>query len=134
MEIEIKINPEYKIPWLLFVLVVPVAGFMIYLMFYDRRLSKKYVKRIEKISNQQIKTKDKPTLEKLKKEDKKAYLQANLLCKLSSTHVYQNTKAEYFDMGEKMFASMLKDLKKAEQFIFLEYFIIEEGVFGMVFL
>ncbi|MGN0377309.1 MAG: PLD nuclease N-terminal domain-containing protein, partial [Suilimivivens sp.] len=37
-------NPDYKIPWLLFVLIVPVAGFMIYFMFYDRRLSKKYVK------------------------------------------------------------------------------------------
>ena len=27
-------NPDYKIPWLLFVLIVPVAGFMIYFMFY----------------------------------------------------------------------------------------------------
>ena len=122
-------NPDYKIPWLLFVLVVPVAGFMIYLMFYDRKLSKKYVKRLRTIGSQQIKTKDEATLAKLKQEDKQAYLQANQLCKLASTHVYQNTKAKYFDMGEKMFAAMVEDLKKAEKFIFLEYFIIEEGTF-----
>lgn len=122
-------NPDYKIPWLLFVLVVPVAGFMIYLMFYDRKLSKKYVKRLKAIGSQQVKTKDEATLEKLKQEDKQAYLQANQLCKLSSTHVYQNTKAEYFDMGEKMFSAMLEDLKKAKKYIFLEYFIIEEGIF-----
>lgn len=122
-------NPDYKIPWLLFVLVVPVAGFMIYLMFYDRKLSKKYVKRLRTIGSQQIKTKDEETLAKLQKEDKQAYLQANQLCKLASTHVYQNTKAEYYDMGEKMFAAMAEDLKKAEKFIFLEYFIIEEGIF-----
>lgn len=122
-------NPDYKIPWLLFVLIVPVAGFMIYLMFYDRKLSKKYVKRLRKIGSQQVKTKDDATLAKLQKEDKQAYLQANQLCKLASTHVYQNTKAEYFDMGEKMFAAMVEDLKKAKKFIFLEYFIIEEGIF-----
>lgn len=122
-------NPDYKIPWLLFVLVVPVAGFMIYFMFYDRRLSKRYVKRIKKIHSQQIHTEDKEALAKLRREDKQAYLNANLLCKLAGTHVYQNTDTKYFDMGEKLFAAMLEDLKKAEKFIFMEYFIIEEGIF-----
>ena len=32
-------------------------------------------------------------------------------------------------MGEDMFDAMLSDLKTAEKFIFLEYFIIEEGIF-----
>lgn len=122
-------NPDYKIPWLLFVLIVPVAGFMIYFMFYDRKLKKKYVKRLEKIRRQQVQTEDKETLLKLKEEDKQAFLNANLLCKLSGTHLYQNTDAEYFDMGENLCAAMLEDLKKAEKFIFLEYFIIEEGIF-----
>lgn len=122
-------NPDYKIPWLLFLLLVPIAGFMIYFMFYNRKLSKKYIRRIEKISGQQVHTKDGETLSKLEKEDKKAYMQAKLLCNLSSTHLYQNTDAQYFDMGEKLFASMLEDLKKAEKFIFMEYFIMEEGIF-----
>lgn len=122
-------NPDYKIPWLLFVLIVPVAGFMIYFMFYNRMLTKKQTKRIEKILSQQIHTKDEGTLKKLEQEDKQAYLQANLLCKLSDTHLYQNTTATYYDMGEKLFPVMLEDMKKAEKFIFLEYFIIEEGHF-----
>jgi len=122
-------NPDYKIPWLLFVLIVPVAGFMIYFMFYDRKLSKKYIKRIEKIYSEQIHTQKEETLQNLRKEDKQAYLNANLLCKLSFSHVYQNTTAQYFDMGEKLFTGMLEDLKKAEKFIFLEYFIVEEGIF-----
>lgn len=122
-------NPDYKIPWLLFVLVVPVAGFMIYFMFYDRKLSKKYIKRMEKIHHQQIDTKDEELLGKLKEEDRPAYLQANLLCKLSETHLYKNTNAEYYDMGEKLHIAMLEDLKGAERFIFLEYFIVEEGIF-----
>ena len=122
-------NPDYKIPWLIFVLCVPVAGFMIYFMFYDRRLDRKQRKRIKKIYNQQVRTRDEETLKKIEHEDKKAYLQANLLCKLADSHLYQNTSLEYFDMGEKMFPVMLDDLKKAEKYIFMEYFIVEEGLF-----
>lgn len=122
-------NPDYKIPWLLFVLVVPVAGFMIYFMFYNRMLSPKYIKRLKKVDSQQLKVKDNTALAQLEKEDKQAYLQANLLCKLAKTNLYRNTAAEYYDMGEKLHAAMLEDLKKAEKFIFLEYFIIEEGIF-----
>lgn len=122
-------NPDYKIPWLLFVLLVPVAGFMIYFMFYNRMLPKKQIKRNEKIMEQQVHTDDTATLEKLKAEDKQAYLQANQLCKLADTHVYQNTATEYYEMGEVMHPHILEDLKKAEKFIFLEYFIIEEGIF-----
>lgn len=122
-------NPDYKIPWLLFVLIVPIAGFMIYFMFYDRKLNKKYVKRLEKIKSQQVKTEDQEAFSMLKKKDKQAYLNANLLCKLADSYLYQNTDAKYYNMGEKLFAVMLEDLKKAEKFIFLEYFIIEEGIF-----
>lgn len=122
-------NPDYKVPWLLFVMAVPVAGFMIYFMFYDRKLRNKYIKRIEKISSQQVRTDDSETLEKLEQEDRQAYLSAKLLCNLASTHLYQNTDARYYDMGEKLHAAMLEDLKKAETYIFMEYFIVEEGHF-----
>lgn len=122
-------NPDYKIPWLLFVLIVPVAGFMIYLMFYNRRLSNKYIKRIEEIKTKQIQIDETKALNKLEKEDRHAYLQANLLCKIATTNLYQNTDIKYFDMGEKLYKSMLEDIKKAEKYILLEYFIIEEGKF-----
>ena len=42
--------------------------------------------------------------------------------------VWKNTGVIYFPTGEEMFASMLEDLKKAEHYIFLEYFIIQEGL------
>ena len=84
-------NPEYKIPWLLLVLIVPVAGFMIYFMFYNRMLSKKQIKRIDKIKKQQVHTNDETALKRLEAEDKQAYRQAKLLCRLSDTHLYHNT-------------------------------------------
>jgi cardiolipin synthase len=41
--------------------------------------------------------------------------------------VYDKTKVTYFPLGEKKFEAMLKELEKAEKYIFMEYFIIEEG-------
>ncbi len=41
--------------------------------------------------------------------------------------VYKNTEVTYFPFGEEKFKAMLEELKKAEKFIFMEYFIIDEG-------
>lgn len=41
--------------------------------------------------------------------------------------VYANTDVTYFSSGEEKFESLIEELQKAEKFIFLEYFIIDEG-------
>lgn len=41
--------------------------------------------------------------------------------------IYDGTQVTYFPLGEDKFAAMLEELKKAEKYIFMEYFIIEEG-------
>lgn len=123
-----KDNPDYKIPWLLFVLILPVAGFMIYFMFYKRKLSKRLLERLNMFEDISYKE-DTAELLELQKEDEYAYRQALEIRTLSGTHIYQNTEMRYFSSGEEMHKQMLIDLGKAQQFIFLEYFIIEEGVF-----
>ena len=40
---------------------------------------------------------------------------------------YGNTAATYYPLGENFFAALLTDLQKAEKFIFMEYFIVQEG-------
>lgn len=42
--------------------------------------------------------------------------------------LFSDTDSEYFALGEQMYEKMLADLKQAQNFIFLEYFIVEEGV------
>lgn len=121
-------NPDYKVPWLLFVIVLPIAGFMLYFLFYERRLQKKLQKRLKKVTESLI-FDDSKYKEKLKEEDKLISSQATCLTKIANTNLYQNTKLEYYKIGEDLHESILKELEKAEKFIFLEYFIIEEGVF-----
>ena len=42
-------NPDYKVSWLLFVLILPIAGFMIYFLIYSRKLEKKFIRRLEEL-------------------------------------------------------------------------------------
>lgn len=122
-------NPDYKVPWLLFVLIVPIAGFMLYFMFYSRTLQKKFIRRLEDLKSQGYRKDDESLMETLQEENPVACAQAKMLCKISEAHLFTNTKQSYFPLGEDMFAAMLEDLKKAEHFIYMEYFIIEEGLF-----
>ena len=122
-------NPDYKVPWLLFVLIVPIVGFMLYFMFYSRQLQKKFIKRLESLKSNSYVQDDGELLQELQEENPAAAAQARMLCKVAETHLFTNTKQEYFPLGEDMFQSMLIDLEKAEKFIYMEYFIIEEGKF-----
>lgn len=122
-------NPDYKIPWLLFVLILPIAGFMLYFLFYSRTLKKKYIKRLDEIKNNSYKKDDSRILERLNEENPVAYSQAKMLCNISESHLFTGIKQTYFSVGEDMYRSLIEDLKKAKKFIFMEYFIIEEGIF-----
>lgn len=122
-------NPDYKAPWLLVVLILPVMGFMLYFIFYSRTLKKKYVKRIQALKVYDFDKDDGFLLGKINSEDDNAYRQARALTGVSDSHIYQNTSTKYFASGEEMFVSLISDLKTAEKFIFIDYFIMEEGKF-----
>ena len=121
-------NPDYKIPWILFVIILPIVGFMLYFLFHERKLPKKIVKRYN-IYNESLKTNDEEIHQELKKENSLISTQAKQLCNIANTHLYKNTNLEYFKIGEEMFEKMKEELKKAKKFIFMEFFIIEEGIF-----
>lgn len=122
-------NPDYKIPWLLVVLAIPIAGFMLYLLFYSRTLKKKYVKRLDDLKQQNYPNDDEKLLEELGEQSVVAHNQAKMLCDISDSHLFSGTKQTYFKLGEELHKNLLDDLKNAEKFIFMEYFIIEEGKF-----
>ncbi len=121
-------NPDYKVPWLLFVLILPIAGFMLYFLFYSRKLQKKFLRRLDELKKYRYKTGGE-ALAALEREDAHAAAQAKMICSIAEASVFQNTEQTYYPLGEEMWQAMLVDLEKAEHFIFMEYFIIEEGIF-----
>ena len=122
-------NPDYKVPWLLFVLILPIAGFMLYFLFYSRKLQKKFIRRLEELKEYRYEKPQKEIIDKLERENAHASAQAKMLCSISGASVFCDTKQTYYPLGEDMWQAMLPDLEKAEKFIFMEYFIVEEGTF-----
>ncbi len=68
------------------------------------------------------------TMERLRKENHGAQSQANYLFQDAGYPVYDNTTTEYLSTGEIKFARLKDELSKARHYIFLEYFIIQEGI------
>ena len=119
-------NPDYKVPWMFFVLIVPIVGFMLFFIFYHRNMSKHQFRRITKLMGRRNVDNEK-IQNKCCKECDYAYSQANLLCNLSNTNLYGNTSIKYFSCGEDMLDNYLQDLKTAKKFIIIDYFIISLG-------
>lgn len=123
-------NPGYKIAWLIPILVFPVFGGLFYLMFGNKKMSKRQVKRvgaiIEKMEDQY--PKEEAELNKLLEENLEAGNQSRYISRYTLCPPYENTYTEFLPSGERKFEVMLEELKKAKHYIFLEYFIIQEGV------
>ena len=122
-------NPDLKLVWMLPILLFPVFGALFYLYisfqpgtgYIYRRLtmlghqSKKYLKQ-----NSQQK-------EKLKQENPQMDGMVSYMMEHGNCPVYGQTSVTYFPLGDDMFPEMLRQIEKAEKFIFMEYFILEEG-------
>lgn len=121
--------PESKVTWLLFA-VVPVFGFLLYLMIGEWRLSKKEIQQLEKMDSMKFREDNSYDLRvELKQENKSAFgIVKSLLSMDHNADVYDGTASQYFSLGEEMFEAMLDDLRSAKKFIFLEFYIIDPGV------
>ena len=123
-----KSNPAFKIAWLIPILLFPVLGGLVYLLFGSDRTGK-YIRnkmgRIEKEMQDGIsKANERSGIEKMPPD---VVNQSHYISNSAHCPPYKNTTVEYLPMGEVKFERMVQELKKAKRYIFMEYFIIQEG-------
>lgn len=121
-------NPAYKLAWIIPILVFPLFGGLLYLLFGDKRPTKRMRiqmdKAAAKISAFSISEDD--LLEQVQIEDKTAFGQMKYINDFAHYPAYRNTESYYYNSGEACFPVLLEELRKAKHFIFMEYFIVEE--------
>ena len=124
-----RINPSYKLAWTIMILSVPVVGAAIYFLFGKSRMARAVEERFEKARKISAPVmEEKPEYRKqLEAADLQINKQSVYLRDYAGCPLYRNTATEYFPVGELLYQRMIEELKKAEHFIFLEYFIIDEG-------
>ena len=123
--------PEYKLPWLVIVVVLPILGGLLYFFFGINRPARWMRRRRENTLEkaEHILPQNDAVMTALKEEDALAGSQAEYLFKAAGSPVFEGGETRYFPMGEDMFPVLVEEVKKAKKFVFLEYFIVEEGVF-----
>ena len=123
-------NPSYKIVWTFVILSIPIVGLLIYFIFGRSELTRRTRKRMEIINREMEKElpDGKQCMEVLREKNKSIYNQVKYISDWASFPVYRNTSTKYYRTGEEMLPDILAALKSAEHYIFMEYFIVEEGI------
>ena len=122
-------NPNYKMTWVMCIMSFPVFGGLLYLLFGGKKVPKEL--RVRDYFSQRdisdILGQEHRILDDLKEHDPAAHKQARYVWKNAHFPIYDHTETTYFKVGEEKFTALLQELKQAKRYIFLEYFIIQEG-------
>lgn len=119
---------SYKMSWIVIILLLPVTGLFLYFMWGRKRYNSKDNKRFRELEAEMSKLM--PQDEAVANEIKEAHpnkVQISRYLRKEGFPIYNNTQVEYFEVGEVMIQAMMEDMKKAQKFIFLEYFIVSDG-------
>lgn len=125
-----KSKPAYKLSWVFLILAFPVFGGLFYLLFTFQSTTKKVKRQMEGIlrETQPLFAPKYDALPFFKREARDRLRQVRYLQEFAGFPAYRNTQTEYLTPGEAKFTALLQEMAKAERYIFLEYFIVEEGL------
>ncbi len=126
----------YKILWIIVIVAMPVLGAILYLFLGNKRTGKgldRKIKRASEALQRRDYFKKENVMERVEEEaegEDKRIMQT--LAHLSSDNYFpmvENESVEYFPFGELAFSDMCENLKKAEKYVYIEYFILQRGKF-----
>ena len=117
-------NYSYSLPLIIILILFPIMGILFIIFFYNNKSRSRTLKSIKQSENDSKKylIQDKEIREEFKDNGKLRYISD-----FSGYPVTKNNDVNYYKVGEEAFDVMLEELKKAEKFIFCEYFIVANG-------
>ncbi len=124
------LDPTAKLTWMVVIMAMPVFGSLFY-WYTQRDVGHRLLKAV--MAERQMQTlhlidQEPEVLKALENAEPGAAGMARYVRRSGCFPVYDGTAATYFPLGETMYAQLLRELEKAEEFIFMEYFILSEGV------
>ena len=124
------IDPTAKITWLIVIIFLPVFGALFFLYTQKdvghRMLKKHHEILLERTQDKLVQ--DPRVLKELQEQAPEVASLHHYLNESGCFPVYDGCDVKYFPLGEYKFEEVLVQLQKAKKFIFMEYFIIHEGL------
>ncbi len=124
-------NPSTKLAWILTILLLPIVGAALYLMFGSHYASLGLRKQVNSVMDEaaHVLPDKREVLEQIRQDSPAAAAQIQYLLNVTNMPPFAAADNEYFTSGEALFPRLLEELKKAQEYIFIESFIVEEGKF-----
>lgn len=119
-------KPAYKLSWIMLILLFPLFGGLFYLLFRYQSSTRRFgeqLRTIERTAHPNQPADSAPVVPDASSFD----TLSRYLRSFAHFPAYANTKTCYLTPGEVMFDRLMEELRKAEHYIFLEYFIIAGG-------
>ena len=118
-------NYSSTLPWIILLLLFPVIGTLMYIIIEQNKYNSRILKNIitSEKENKKYYIQDKKIEEEIKNNSRLRYIG-----NYAGFPITKNNDVSYYPLGEIAFDAMIKELEKAESFIFLEYFIINHGM------
>ncbi len=121
-------DPTVKLTWLVLFAVLPIAGSLFYLFTKSEVGHRALRYRLEILSRQEHRWPQQTSAAPaLAQENPRAAAMASYVCANGGYPVWTDTDVTYFPLGEEKFQALKEALEQAERFIFLEYYIVDEG-------
>ena len=119
-------NYQMDLLWIITISMYPIFGVILYLTLNYNKHRAPIIKRIKKNFKQSEKyfIQEDKILKDIEKENKS---QIKYLINTANFPAYTHNKVKYYPLGDDVYETILKELDKAEKFIFIEYFIIGLG-------
>ncbi len=121
----LNISPDYKLTWVLVIFISPILGSVIFLLS-KRNLFKKYNANLSE--SYRITGLIDDDYNDFINEHGNFEKQVFYLKNSAHANVFRSNATNYYSLGEELWKDLLDDLEKAENFIFMEYFIIGDGI------
>jgi cardiolipin synthase len=123
-----KSNSTYVIAWITIIILLPVFGYLLYILWGQsgtQALRSKKIRRI--LSNRRIWLKRDSEIQLEFQQYYPIRKRISEYLEKEGFPLYKHTESKYYELGELQFKDMIEDMKNAKKFIFLEYFIVSEG-------
>ena len=123
-------NIAYKLAWIFFIGAIPVVGFFCYVLFGNKKISRRQMKKIMPIyvSLKDV-SYDTKALNYIKQTNPDVGHIFEYLFHYGGNPPFGDTDVYYYPLGDLAWPKMIEELQKAKHFIFIEYFILEYGKF-----
>ncbi len=125
-----KINPSYKLAWTIVILEIPIFGLLFYILFGKSRVAKTMQSHFDAVldKSRTYLKEDETARLKIRLMDPSVSCESSYITNFSRYPLHEHTIADYYSVGDDMFPILVKELESARHFIFIEYFIINDGV------